>query len=207
MPKIEELMDTVGQTISERKPGNVYFSTMNLTYAYGQLPLSPETSVQCNFSLVGGKSTGTYRFQTGFYGHTTMPAELQRVMDTILLEFPQAHAFIDDILVVTKGTKIEHISSFERILRKSDRKNMSLKLAKYQFDRKECEWLGHKTTCTGFTPLIQKTEPIESLKAPKLVSQLKSFMSSIHSLHKYLAALAESSASLRPLLSKKNEYI
>ena len=82
MPNIEELMDTVGQTISERKPGDVYFSTMDLTYAYGQLPLSPETSVQCNFSLVGGKSTGTYRFRTGFYGLTTMPAEFQRVYDS-----------------------------------------------------------------------------------------------------------------------------
>ena len=206
MPNIEELMDTVGQTISERKPGDVYFSTMDLTYACGQLPLSPETSVQCNFSLVGGKSTGTYRFQTEFYGLTTMPAEFQRVMDTILSEFPQAHAFIDDILVVTKGTEIEHIWAVERILRKLDRENMSLKLTKCQFARKECEWLGHKITCTGITPLIQKTEPIESLKAPKTVSQLKSFMRSIHSLHKYLPALAESSASLRPLLSRKNEY-
>ena len=179
MPKIEELMDTVGQTISERKPGDVYFSTMDFTYAYGQLPLSPETSVQCNFSLLGGKSTGTYRFQTGFVGLTTMPAEFQRVMNTILLEFPQAHAFIDDILVVTKGTKIEHISTVERILRKLDRKNMSLKLTKCQFARRECEWLGHKITRTGIAPLVRKTEPIESLKRPKTVSQLKSFMGSI----------------------------
>ena len=130
MPNIEELMDTVGQTISERKPGDVYFSTIDLRYAYGQLPLSPETSVQCNFSLVGGKSTGTYHFQTGFYGLTTMPAEFQRVMDTIFLELPQAHAFIDDNLVVTKGTEIEHISAVERILRKLDCENMSLKLTK-----------------------------------------------------------------------------
>ena len=203
MPNIEELMDTVEQTISERKPGNVYFSTMDFTYAYGHLPLSPETSVQCSFSLVGGKSTGTYRFRTGFYGLTTMPAEFQRVMDTILSEFPQAHASIDDILVVTKVTEIEHISAVERILRKLDRENMSLKLTKCQFARKECEWLGHKTTCTGITPLIRKTEPVESLKAPKTVSQLKSFMGSIHSLYKHLPALAESSASLRPLLSRK----
>ena len=115
MPNIKELMDTVGQTISDRKPGDVYFSTMDLTYAYGQLQLSPKTSVQCNFSLVGGKSTGMYRFRTGFYGLTTMPAEFQRVMDTILSEFPQEHAFIDDILVVTKGTKIEHIAAVEKI--------------------------------------------------------------------------------------------
>ena len=150
---------------------------MDLTYAYSQLPLSPETSVQCNFPLVGGKSTGTYRFQTGFYGLTLMPAEFQRVMDTILSEFPQAHAFIDE------GTEIEHISAVERILRKLDRENMSLKLTKCQFARKECDWLGHKITCTEITPLIRKTEPIESLKAPKTVSQLKSFMGFIHSLH------------------------
>ena len=49
MPNIEELMDTVGQTISERKPGDIFFTTMDLTYASGQLPLSAETSVQCSF--------------------------------------------------------------------------------------------------------------------------------------------------------------
>ena len=51
--QIKELMDTVGQTISERKTGDVYFSTRDLTYAYGQLPINPKTSVQCSFSLVG----------------------------------------------------------------------------------------------------------------------------------------------------------
>ena len=204
MPNIEELMYNVGQTISERKPGDVYFSTMDLTYAYGQLPHSPKTSVQCNF--VGGKGTGTYHFRTGFYGLSTMPAEIQRVMDTILSEFPQAHAFIDAILVVTKGTEFEHISAVEKILRKLDWEKISLKLTKCQFARKECEWLGYKITCTGITPLIQNTEPIESLKAPKTVSQLKSFMGFIQSLHKYFPALAESSASLRPVLSRKNEY-
>ena len=111
MPNIEELMDTVGQTISEKKSGDIYFTTMDLTYAYDQLPLNAETSVQCNFSLIGGRSTGLYRFKTGFYGVTTMPAEFQRAMDCILAEYPQAHAFIDDNLIVTKGTAIDHIAT------------------------------------------------------------------------------------------------
>ena len=81
-------MDAVGQTISEKKSGEIFFSTMDLTYAYGQLPLSQDTSVHCNFFLVGGRSTGTYRFKTGFYDLKTMPAEFQRVMDSILLEYP-----------------------------------------------------------------------------------------------------------------------
>ena len=132
MPNTEELVDTIEQLISEKKQGEMYFTTMDLTYAYGQLPLSEETSVHCNFSLVGGRSTGTYRFRTGFYGLTSMPAEFQRVMDSILNEFPQANAFIDDILVATKETEVEHISLVEKILRKLNRENISLKLPKFE---------------------------------------------------------------------------
>ena len=84
---------------------------------------------------------------------------------------------------------------------------MSLKLTKCKFAQRECEWLGHKKTPTGITPLVQKTEPIEALKLPRTLTQLRSFMGSIHSLHKYLPALAESFSPLRPLLSKNNDYI
>ena len=48
-----------------------------------------------------------------------MPAEFQRVMDFILSELPNAHAFIDDSLVLSKGTEIEHISIAENFLMKS----------------------------------------------------------------------------------------
>ena len=171
MPNIEELVDTMGQFISEKKQGEVYFTTMDLTYAYGQLPLSEETSVQCNFSLVGGRSSGTYGIRTGFYGLTSMPAEFQRVMDSILNEFHQANAFIDDILVITKGTEVEHISLVEKILRKLNRENISLKLPKCEFAKRECEWLGHRITETGVTPLKRKTSPIDALTAPKTVTQ------------------------------------
>ena len=68
-----------------------------------------------------------------------MPAEFQRVMDSILSEYPQAHAFIDDILVVTKDSEIERISTVEKILRMLDKQKLSLKLTKCNFAQKECE--------------------------------------------------------------------
>ena len=189
MPIIEEIMDAVGQTISEKKFGEIYFSTVDLTYADGQLPLSQDTSLYCIFSLNGGKSTGTYRIKTGFYGLTTMPAEVQRVMDSILSKFPQAHAFIDDILVVIKSLESEHISTVGKFLRKLLEEKMSLKLTKCNFAQTVCEWLGHKFTSTGVTTLIRKTEPTETLKPPRSLSQLNSFMGSTYSLHIYLLAL------------------
>ena len=52
---------------------------------------------------------------TALYGFTTMPAKFQRVMDSILTEFPNAHAFIDDILALSKGREIEHIGIVKKI--------------------------------------------------------------------------------------------
>ena len=42
-----------------------------------------------------------------------MPAKFQQVMEAILSEFPCAHAFIEDILVMSKVSKTEHIDLVE----------------------------------------------------------------------------------------------
>ena len=84
-----------------------------------------------------------------------MPAEFQRAMDCILSEFPQAHAFIDKILVLTKGAEVDHIATIEKILKKLDKENISLKLTKCKFAQHQCEWLGHKITPTGITPFCE----------------------------------------------------
>ena len=91
------------------------------------------------------------------------------------------------------------------ILRKLNRKNILLNLPKCEFAKRECEWLGHRITETGVTPLKRKTSPVDALATPKTVTQLKSFMGSIHSLHKHLPTIAEMSAPLRPLLSNKSD--
>ena len=156
------------------------------------LVMSIRSKNKSELKVAGAKlpSTGTYRFKTGFYGLKSMPAEFQRVMDSILSEFPQAHAFTDDILITTKGSEIEHIPTVEKILKKLDKENMELKLSKSKFAQRECEWLGHRITPTGITPLVRKTAPIEALNPPRTLLQLKSFMGSTHSLHKYMPALA-----------------
>ena len=85
MPVVDELLSSIAQIISERKEGEeVWFTSLDLNYAFSQLSLSEETSKHCNFSILGGKATGTYRFKTGFYGLTDMPTEFQKAMDRTL---------------------------------------------------------------------------------------------------------------------------
>ncbi len=62
MPNIEDLMDRIADVISSKGRGKVWFTSIDLKYAYGQLVLALETALQCNFSLVGGAATG----RTGF---------------------------------------------------------------------------------------------------------------------------------------------
>ena len=59
-----------------------------------------------------------------------MPAEFQKVIDNLFKQFPQANAFIDDILIASKGIKIEHIALVEKVLKKLDVSNALLKLKK-----------------------------------------------------------------------------
>ena len=66
MPNIDELVDSISQIIAERKAGDVYSTILDFTDAYGQESLGQKTSERCNFSFVGGKSLGTFRFKNGF---------------------------------------------------------------------------------------------------------------------------------------------
>ena len=67
MHNIDCLMDNIAQKITQSSDeGEVLFSTIELRYAYSQIPLDEETAKQCNFNINGGQTTGTYRFNNGF---------------------------------------------------------------------------------------------------------------------------------------------
>ena len=83
MPNLDNLIDMIAEKL-DKKEGEAWYSSVDITYAYGQIPLNDLTKRRCNFQSVGGKSTGTYRFTTGFCGLTVMPTEFQKLMDLTL---------------------------------------------------------------------------------------------------------------------------
>ncbi len=182
------------------KKENVWFIMLDVRYAYGQVPLSPETSQQCNFSIVGGQATGTYRFKTGFYGLADMPAEFQQTLDMILNDMPNLHAFIDDILIVSCGLKEDHIQLVDQALHRLDQANMSLKLSNVHFYKRK--WIGWVTTLHLTAPHRCKISTILDMEYPKSHKQLKSFTGAINQFNKFFPNLALHSSPLRPLLTE-----
>ena len=84
IPNIDLLLDNIAQVVKSDKSNQTLFTTLDSRYAYSQIPLDKTTREQCNFSLIGGSATGTYQFQTRFYGLTDMPAEFQKAVDLTL---------------------------------------------------------------------------------------------------------------------------
>ena len=105
MPNVDELIDEVSQIVTEKKKTTLYFLVLDSKYAYSQLKLAADTARQCNFNIVGWKATGTYRFLTGFYGLADMPAEFQKAMDRTVNHAKNTFCFLDDILIVSKGSE------------------------------------------------------------------------------------------------------
>ena len=144
-----------------------------MTYAYGQIPLHLLTAKHCNFQIIGGESTGTYRFVTGFYGLTVMPTEFQKVMDLLLAKFREVFVFIDDILIVTKGNKAEHLNKVREILKVLDEAELQLKAGKCKFAKQEIEWLGFKLTNSGISPINSKVQGITEKLRPTNLKKTK----------------------------------
>ncbi len=160
-------MDHIADIISSKGYGKVWFTSIDLKYAYGQLLLALATARQCNFSLVRGAATGTYRFLTGFYGLADMPAVFQQAIDRVLTGTQVTNAVIDDILVCTKGTLAEHLQEVKHVLAELDATNVGLNLRKCKFAQSEVDWLGYKLIQEGVTPLRSKLKASSNFKRLK----------------------------------------
>ena len=167
MPNIGSLIDSISQHINDSNQGdNVYFSTIDLKYAYSQLKLHPDTSRHCNFNLICGELTGTYRFKTGFYGLTDMPADFQKAADYTLVGLTNTYCFLDDIILVSKRIKKSHIQYVYKCLQKLDADYLRIKISKCHFAKHQINWLGFKFSKNGVEPIELKTAAIAENKAP-----------------------------------------
>ena len=206
MQSIDDLVDIISKKISELKnnPGTIYFSKIDLKYAYSQIALHKDTQKHCIFNILGGNATGTYRFINGFYGLTDMPATFQKATDYTLNNINSAHAFLDDIIIITKGSIDNHEKDIMKVLSRLDKENLAINLHKCEFAQTEITWLGYKISPNGIIPTEKKTKSISELDQPLTLKQLRSFMGSIHHMIKFIPDLSELTAPLRPLLSTKN---
>ena len=96
-----------------------------------------------------------------------MPATFQKTFDKTLEGVQSKFAFLDDILVRTKGFIKDHEQELDKFLQKLDAEGLAIGLQNCELAKNTIEWLGFTRTPTGITPLVTKTEAIMNLDNPK----------------------------------------
>ncbi len=91
MPRVDELLDRLGTTR--------FYSTLDLTKGYWQIPLSPLSKEKSAFTT----PFGLHQFITLPFGLFGAPATFQRLMDKILRPHTAyAAAYLDDIIIYSQ---------------------------------------------------------------------------------------------------------
>ena len=100
--------------IADGPADEIWTSKIDLDYAYGQLFLSREARNLCTFAVTGDDFIGYYRFLKGFYGLADIPTIFQAKIDQTLEN--KHPAWLDDIIIVTKGSKEQHKKELIEVL-------------------------------------------------------------------------------------------
>ena len=127
-------------------------------------------------------------------------------MDLTLANINSVFVYIDDILIVTKGTKQEHVNKVREIMKVLDDANLQLKAGKCIIAQESIEWLGYKLTRTGISPVNTKSQGISERLRPTNLKQLRSFLGAVNQFNKFIPNLALISNPFRSILKKDAEW-
>jgi hypothetical protein len=125
----------------------------------------------------------TIMFPWGKYSYLRLPmgyagsadifqAEMMDLMES--LEY--VRAFIDDLLVITRGTLEDHLDKLGEVLRRLREAGLKVNAAKSFFCTHEIEYLGYILTRGGIKPQQKKVQSILALNPPNNVKELRHFL-------------------------------
>ncbi|XP_077538135.1 uncharacterized protein LOC144150167 [Haemaphysalis longicornis] len=192
LPHVEELLQMFH--------GAVCFSKLDLASAYHQLLLEEGSRDLTTFVT----HEGLFRFKRVCFGLASAPAVFQKMMSQILKNCRNVVCYLDDILVWGK-TQAEHDASLVEVLTCIANSGMKLN-DKCLFSVKELDFLGHKISAEGISPLESKVKAIVHAPAPTDIKSLQSFLGLAGYYAKFIKNYAEIVEPLRLMLRKGQTF-
>ena len=193
IPKVEDLFATL-----ER---GKKFTKLDLSQAYQQLPLHPDSRKY----VVINTHKGLFQYTRLPYGISSAPGIFQKEMDNLLVGIPGVAVYLDDILV-TGVTEQEHLKSLEEVLRRLGQSGLRVKKKKCLFMVPSVSYLGHKIDADGLHPLPDKLQAVKAAPTPRNVSELKSYLGLLTYYGKFLPNLSTHLEPLYRLLPKDSKW-
>ena len=88
-------------------------------------------------------------------------------MDSTLQGLSGVFCFLDDILVVSKGSVVDHNFLVDEVFARLDEEGFALKLSKSDFSMSQLSWLGYEVDSESHRPKRSKIDAVLALEPPK----------------------------------------
>lgn len=193
LPRPEDLYSTIA--------GGKVFCVLDLSAAYQQVPLNPESRPL----LTVNTSMGLFQFQRLPYGVASAPAIFQSMMDEVLKDIPHVGCYIDDVIVAGSDT-VTCQKTLERVLERLREYNITLNADKCRFFQESVTYLGHTVTAEGIYPTEAKIRAIVDAPEPTNVTELKAYLGMLNFYSKFLRNCATVAEPLYQLLKKDKKW-
>ena len=152
--------------------GFQYATSLDLNMGFYHIELSPDSKKLCTLVFPFGK----YEMQRLPMGLCNSPDIFQEKMSELFDGLEYVSTYIDDLLILSKGTYEDHLEKLERVLVRLRKAGLKVNANKSFFARPELEYLGYWITRDGIQPLKAKVEAIMRIDEPRNRKELRSFI-------------------------------
>ena len=181
--------------------GNNYFSKLDIASAYWAIPILPRDVEKTAFHT----PRGIYKMLVMPFGLCNAPATFQRIMDRALDKTPNCESYVDDILVFS-STFEEHLDHLHNVFQRLEAAGLQLRRGKCKVGYTSMEFLGHRISNTGRSPVPDYIRKLENFPYPVTVAELQRFLDTVNYYRCYLKDLSNIAEPLYALLRKGKSW-
>ena len=179
-----------------------YATALDLNMGYYHVRLDADSRKLCTIVLPFGK----FEYQRLPQGICNGPDIFQEKMMELFDGMEFIRAYIDDLLILTKGDFDDHLEKLELTLRRLMDAGLKVNLPKSYFAQAEIEYLGYMITREGIKPQTKKIEAIANIAPPTNVRELRRFIGIINYYRDMWRGRSHYLAPLAALTSKKQKW-
>lgn len=165
LPRISEALDQLN--------GAKYFTSIDLSSGYHQVPMAPEDIHKTAFST----RYGNYEFTVMPFGLCSAPHTFQALMNNVLKDFVDKFVlvYLDDVLIYSRSER-EHLQHVESVMQALQGAKLHCKLSKCRFARDTTIFLGFQVSRDGISMDPKKVAAILNWSVPSTLTEVRAFL-------------------------------
>ena len=177
IPDVSEITES----LAEAQPR--FFSTLDQSLAFYQVPLEEKSSVLTAFNC----AFGTYKMNRLPMGLKTSTAAQQLLVDNLFKDmlFRSVFLYIDDLIAVSH-TFDDHLAVLREIFARFRSANLRFSCSKSAFFQSKIVFLGHEVSASGIVPPPGKLDPIRHYPVPTSQKEILRWLGLVNWFAKYV---------------------